>query len=382
MINTGNSSINKLLKRLQVMPSPNDQSQVNRGYTKTYTGFITHKPTVFRVLFLFLILLWGCQNHPKGAEDNAANESELVFRLALQPNEANKAWEAANLVKQELEKRSNGRIMTMFYPAGVLGNERQLLEACYLGIIEMVQVTSSVATTLDATFDTLDMPYLFINEEHHKKVLGGPIGREFMDGLNKYGLQGLAFYSCGFRNIYANKPVSSPEDLDRMKIRVMESPVMIDALNLMGASATPLSASEVFTALKTGVVDGAENNPNVFVSAAHIEAVKHYSLTRHFANQHILIANKKWLDKVKEKHPDLYKLIIEVPIQITPEYDKRWNKAEQVAYDAIIEKGGTITDVSEENILKFFERVKPIYEKKKATVYPELVERIRKEAGL
>jgi tripartite ATP-independent transporter DctP family solute receptor len=270
----------------------------------------------------------------------------------------------------------------MFYPAGVLGNERQLLETCYLGIIEMVQVTSSVATTLDATFDTLDMPYLFINEEHHKKVLGGPIGREFMDGLNKYGLQGLAFYSCGFRNIYANKPVSSPEDLDRMKIRVMESPVMIDALNLMGASATPLSASEVFTALKTGVVDGAENNPNVFVSAAHIEAVKYYSLTKHFANQHILIANKKWLDKIKEKHPDLYKLIIEVPIQITPEYDKRWNKAEQTAYDTIIEKGGTITDVSEENILKFVERVKPIYEKKKITVSPELVERIRKETGL
>jgi tripartite ATP-independent transporter DctP family solute receptor len=307
---------------------------------------------------------------------------ELVFRFALQPNEANKAWEAANLVKNELERRSNGRIKIMFYPAGVLGNERQLLENCYLGIIEMVQCTSSVVTTLDPTFDTLDMPYLFVSEEHHQKVMNGPIGRELLDGLRKNKLQGLAFYSCGFRNIYANKPVTCPEDLDLMKIRVMESPVMIESLNAMGASATSLSASEVFTALKTGVVDGAENNPNVFVSAAHIEAVKHFSLTRHFANQHVLVANKQWLDSVKQEHPDLHELIINVARDIIPEYNRLWEMAEARAYEDIKKQGGTITRLSRDNILKFMERVQPVYGLKKKSVPPELVQRIRKEARL
>jgi TRAP-type C4-dicarboxylate transport system substrate-binding protein len=226
------------------------------------------------------------------------------------------------------------------------------------------------------------MPFLFLNEDHHQKVLNGEIGTELLDGLNKNKLQGLAFYSCGFRSIYANKPVTSPEDLSGMKIRVMESPVMIESLIKMGASATPLSASEVFTALKTGVVDGAENNPNVFVAAAHIEAVKYYSLTRHFANQHVLVANKKWLETVKANHPDLYELLITVPREIIHEYNNRWNKAIDIAFRDMTEQGGTIVELEKENILRFVENVQPVYEMNKETVPPELVERIRKEAGL
>jgi len=327
-----------------------------------------------------IMLLFGissCRNSGTGKQD-----AELVFRMALQPNEANKVWEAANLVKQELERRSNGRIRVMFYPSGVLGNEQQLLETCYLGIIEMVQVTSSVVTTLDPTFDTFDMPFLFLDEEHHQKVLNGDIGTELLNGLNKNKLQGLAFYSCGFRSIYANKPVTSPEDLSGMKIRVMESPVMIESLIRMGASATPLSASEVFTALKTGVVDGAENNPNVFVAAAHIEAVKYYSLTRHFANQHVLVVNKEWLDIVKENQPDLHELLITVPRDIMQEYNKRWNEAIDIAFQDMTDQGGTIVEIEKENILRFIENVQPVYDMKKETVPPELVERIRKEAEL
>ncbi len=148
------------------------------------------------MLTILLSGILACQGSETGKKD-----AELVFRMALQPNEANKVWEAANLVKQELERRSNGRIRVMFYSSGVLGNELQLLETCYLGIIEMVQVTSSVVTTLDPTFDTFDMPFLFLNEDHHQKVLNGEIGTELLDGLNKNKLQGLAFYSCGFRSM-------------------------------------------------------------------------------------------------------------------------------------------------------------------------------------
>lgn len=332
------------------------------------------------VLFLAVLSLFSLSCKDK--TDSKDKKADLVFRLALQPDEANKAWEAANLVKKELESRSNGRIRIMFYPSGVLGNEHQLLETCYLGIIEMVQCTSSVVTTLDPTFDTLDMPYLFVDEQHHQKVLNGTIGKELLEGLSKNKLQGLGFYSCGFRNIYANKPITCPEDLSRMKIRVMESPVMIESLNAMGASATSLSASEIFTALKTRVVDGAENNPNVFVAAAHIEAVKQYSLTRHFANQHVLVANKEWLDSVKQKYPDLYQLIVDVPRDIVGEYNRRWEIAENKAYKDMKDQGVTVNEVSKENILKFMKRVEPVYESRKETVPPELVRRIRKEAGL
>jgi len=352
----------------------------------------------FKTLLICLLLaaalctvagLPGCNTDSGTANSDSADsphspakQPDLVFRFALQPDPANKVWDAARLVKENLERRSNGRIKIMFYSSGVLGNEQQLLETCYLGVIEMVQCTSSVVTTLDATFDTLDMPYIFVDEPHHLRVLNGPVGQELCDGLNKNKLQGLAFYSCGFRNIYASKAVTSPQDFTGMKIRVMESPVMIEAINLMGASATPLSSSEVFTALKTGVVDGAENNPNVFVSAAHIEAVKHYSLTRHFANQHVLIANKAWLDKVKRDHPDLHQLIIDVPRDIITQYNQIWRAAEEKAYSDIKQQNGYVHDVPRESILTFMKQVDPLYESKKDSVPPELVKRIRQEAGL
>ncbi len=309
-------------------------------------------------------------------------DAELVFRLALQPSESNKAWEASNLFRQELERRSNGRIKVLFYSAGTLGNEQQLLETCYLGIIEMVQVTTSVVTTINPMFDALDMPYLFVDKSHHRRILNGEIGKELLNSLQKYGIYGLSFYSCGFRNIYASKPVTSPSDLKGMKIRVMESPVMIESLNKMGASATSLSATEVFTALKTGVVDGAENNPNVFVSDGHIEAVKYYSLTKHFTSQHVMVANKKWLEKVQGEHPDLYQLIITIPVDIIDEYDRRWTVAEEKAYRDIKVKGGVITEVPMQNILEFMKRVEPVYKNKNKTVPEDLVRRIREEAGL
>ena len=329
------------------------------------------------VLFFLLLIISSCRDLKENKENY-----DIVLRLALQPNENNKVWDAANLVREELERQSNGRIKVMFYSSGVLGNDQQLLESCYFGVIEMIQITSSVVTTLDYKFDILDMPYLFLDEEHHQKVLNGDIGKELLDGLNDHGLQGLAFFSCGFRSIFANKPVTSPDDLKGMKIRVMESPVMIESINKMGASATPLSTSEVFTSLKTGVVDGAENNPNVFVSEGHIEAVKYYSLTRHFANQHVMIANREWLEKVEEDFPDLYGLIISIPRDIISHYNTIWVEAEAKAYDDIIFHGGHIVEVSKENLLEFMKRVDPVYDKKSRTVSREMVNRIRKEGGL
>ncbi|MCE5249441.1 TRAP transporter substrate-binding protein DctP [bacterium] len=320
--------------------------------------------------FFLLLLTGGCRNETP--EQNA----ELVFRMAVQHDSSNKVWVATDLFRRELERRSNGRIRVMFYDSGVLGAERQILEACYLDVIEVVQVTSSVVTTIGPVFSTLDMPYLFVSEEHHQKVLNGPIGRELLDSLSGIRLQGLAFYSCGFRDVFNSKrPVYGPDDLRGMKIRAMESPVMLNSINSMGASATPLDASEVYSALKTGVVDGAENNPQVFISQHYSNACKFYSLTGHFANQHVLIANKKWLDSLK---PEFRELIRAVARDIIPEYNRAWNEAVAEAMTRMAERNVSVNGVDDKRA--FIERVQPIYEEYRDSVPPELVLRIRKEA--
>lgn len=334
-------------------------------------------------MITLLSMMVVCRNDH--SSKNLKNEPELVFRFALQPNKANKAWEAANLMRQYLERESNGRIKVMFYDSGVLGAERQLLEACYLGVVEMVQATSSVLTTLEPTYSLLDMPYIFVNEDHHKAVLDGEIGRDLLNNLRKHRLQGLAFYSCGFRNLFTKYgPVIKPEDMNGLKIRVMESPIMIKAINYMGAKATPLSAGELFQALKTGVVDGAENNPNVFVSDKYYEAgCKYYSFTEHFANQHVMVASLDWLEKVKLKHPDLYAIIMKTPNAIKEEYNRRWDAAVEASIDAMKQEGVTIAN----NIDKksFINSIQPLlseFLEKHPEIDRNLVKRINQKAGL
>lgn len=308
----------------------------------------------------------------------------LEFRLALQPDPENKAWEGARLVREFLERESAGRIRVRFYDSGVLGDEQALLMNCYLGVVEMVQCTSSVVTTLEPAFGLLDLPYLFVSAEHHRRVLDGPVGADLLVGLRERRLEGLGFFSCGFRNLFNARGVSvaSPADLRGMKIRVMESPVMIRSVNAMGGSATPLPAGELFQALRTGVVDAAENNANVYLSARYHEAgARNFSLTEHFATQHVLVANRAWLERVAREHPDLYQLIKEAPVRIRTEYDRRWDAGVEAAFDAMEEAGVTINAVGDK--APFVERVRGLHEdflRLYPTVDPSLLERIRREA--
>jgi len=213
----------------------------------------------------------------------------------------------------------------------------------------------------------------------------GPIGKKMLDGLQEYGLQGLAFFSCGFRNVFTKGvAVMSPGDLKGMKIRVTASPVMIDSLNSMGASATPLSASELFQSLKTGVVDGAENNPVTFVSDKYYEAgCDHFCMTGHFANQHFMVANKKWLAKVAQEHPDLHELILKAPAAIMDEYQRRWDVSEKAAMQEIKDVGVTIVTENEVDKAAFVKTVETVIDdffKKNPDVDREYITLIREAA--
>lgn len=331
------------------------------------------------------LTLSGC-SEPNLLEAPADKQQpELVIRFATLSSSSHRAWKAVDLVRTELESRSQGRIKVVLYDGGVLGAERQLLENCFLGIVDMVQCTSAVVTSVDPAFSLLDLPYLFVDEQHHRQVLDGPIGQDLLDGLQRHQLQGLIFYSCGFRNMFnsQNVQVKSPADLRGMKIRVMESPVMVAALNALGASATPLSASEVFQSLKTQVVDGAENDPETFVSQKYYEAgCSNYSLTRHFANQHVLVVNRAWFEGLEETHPDLHQLIRDVPRSILERYNRHWEEGVTAAMDKMREVGVTVNDV--DDVTLFIDKAQPVYDAFFAR-HPEVsydwMDRIRQEAA-
>ncbi len=289
------------------------------------------KRALLYLLVLSLFLLTGCS--PEVGSHSMENSPKLVFRLSNELKPDSRIWEVANLFRNELEKESPegdikaGEINVVFYDQGTVGSERQLLESCYFDVLEMVQVNSSILTMLDPAYSILDLPYLFVTEEQHAAVLNGEIGKKFLQRLKKFNLHGLGFYSTGFRNLFYKSPLDSievktPHDFHGLKIRVMESSVMINSINAIGATATPIPFSELFQSMKTGVVDGAENSARIFMSYKYYEAgCNQFTLTEHFANQHMLIANAKWFASLAPKYQ---KRIAEAIAISQRQFDEIW----------------------------------------------------------
>jgi tripartite ATP-independent transporter DctP family solute receptor len=304
-----------------------------------------------------------------GCERNAPSEDDpkLVFRLASGMNPNTKLWEPANLFKQALEEASPehgieaGEIEVKFYDQGTIGSERQILEAAYFGVIEVVQINTSVVTTVEPSYSVLNLPYLFINDQHLQDMLYGEVGQRMLDKLQEHGFQGLNFFSAGFRNMFykADQCADTPEELNGLKIRVMESPIMISGINAIGPSATPIPFSELYQSIRTGVVDGAENSINVFVASRFYEAgINCFTFTEHTTDQHVLVANAEWLESLEPKYRQR---ILEVSEEIVPEFNLIWKEATQTAAERIKEQGVTVNNVADKKM--FTDRVEQIAER-------------------
>jgi TRAP-type C4-dicarboxylate transport system substrate-binding protein len=291
-------------------------------------------------------------------EDGVARrEPGLTFRLANELLPDGKIWEVSRLFKDELEHASPdgeiaaGEIEVVFFDQGMVGTERQLLENAYFGVMEIVQINTSVVTTIDPAFNLFDLPYAFVSDAHHRAVLHGEVGAAFLERLRDRKLVGLGLYGLGFRNMFYRMPrsgcIRTPEDLRGLKMRVIESPIMIAGINALGASATPVPFSELFQAIRTGVVDGADNSARVFTSSRFYETGANcFTLTEHFTNQHILVANRDWFDSLEPKYQ---RRILEVARGIVPEFDSIWEAAVAEAVGEMAGLGVTVNEVDDKD---------------------------------
>jgi tripartite ATP-independent transporter DctP family solute receptor len=327
-------------------------------------------------------MLWmaaGCASPAtKGME---TIEPKLVFRLASEMKPDSRIWEAGNLLRNELEKASPdgsvaaGEIEVVFFDQGTVGSERSLLESCYFDVLEMVQVNSSVVTTLDPAYNVLNLPYLFVSGQEHHEVLYGSIGQKFLERLDRYGLTGLGFYGTGFRNMFykhSGHPfgVSGPEDLRGLKLRVMESPIMINSLNAIGPTATPIPFSELFTSIKTGVVDGADNSAKIFMSYKYYEAgCNQFTLTEHSTDQHVIIANGKWFSSLEPRYQKRIREAVEISQQ---QFNSIWAQTTAESMVQMQEQGVTVNMVEDKSA--FIRAANPVVESFAGRYGPEAEE--------
>ena len=197
--------------------------------------------------------------------------------------------------QKALELNSKGTLKVKIFPDAQLGSEREVLELLQIGSVAATKVSAATLSNFVPEYHLLGIPYLFRDKEHQFNVLEGPVGKSILAKGSKFWLRGLCYYDAGSRSFYTSeKAIRTPDDLKGLKIRVMNNQMAINMVNSMGGSATPLSYSELYTAIQQGVVDGAENNPPSFVSSNHYEISKYYTLDQHSSVPDVLLIGTKY----------------------------------------------------------------------------------------
>lgn len=317
---------------------------------------------------LVLSLLAGCggkapetsNGGEKKTEPAAApkEEKEIVLRLAEnQPADYPTTLGDKEFAKL-VEERTNGRIKIEVYHSAQLGQEKAVIEQVQFGAIDFARVSISPLAEFSKSLNALQLPYLYRNAAHMWKVLEGPIGDEFLNSMTGAKLVGLCWYDSGARSFYNSKrEIKSPADLKGMKIRVQESKLMMGLVSALGATPVPMAFGEVYSALQTGVIDGAENNWPSYLTTSHYEVAKYFTLDEHTRVPEMIIASKMTLDKLSKEDVDIITKAAKDSVKIQKE---SWAKKEKEAEDKIRAAGNKITVL--ENNEEFQKAVAPLYE--------------------
>ncbi|MDM0047332.1 TRAP transporter substrate-binding protein [Variovorax dokdonensis] len=211
---------------------------------------------------------------------------------------------------EKLSKATNGRISLKMFPGSVLGGEKEMIEQTQVGAIDILRTSLGPVGPVVPEVNVFNMPFVFRDEAHMRAVIDGPIGQEMLDKISASPakLVALGWMDGGSRSLYTKKPVRKPEDLKGMKIRMMGNPLFVDTMNAMGGNGISMGYGEVFTAIQTGVVDGAENNPPTLYTAHHYQAgAKYYTQTNHLIIPEIFVMSKVTWNKLSPEDQALVK---------------------------------------------------------------------------
>lgn len=265
---------------------------------------------------------------------------------------------AVRHMSDQLKQRSNGKFTIKVFNKSALGSEKETLDQVKIGALDMNRVNISSLNAICPKSLVPTMPFLFNSIEHMRKVLDGPIGDEILKGCEHQGLVGLAFYDSGARSIYAKKPVRTLADVKGMKMRVQQSDLWVALVNAMGANATPMATAEVYTGLKTGVIDAAENNEPSYEGFKHYEAVKYYSYTQHSMAPEMLVMSKAVFDKLSPAEQAMFRSAAKESVTFQRQ---KWDEQTAKAIEVVSKAG--VEWVKDVNKAEFQNAMKPVYDK-------------------
>jgi tripartite ATP-independent transporter DctP family solute receptor len=257
-----------------------------------------------------------------------------------------------------INERTAGKHSIKVLGQSTLGSEKDTIEQTKIGALDMVRVNVAPFNNIVPATIVPSLPFLFKSTAHMRKVLDGPIGDEILKSCEAQGFIGLAFYDSGARSFYTvKKQVKTLADLKGLKVRVQQSDLWVSLMEAMGANATPMPFGEVYTALKTGLVDAAENNIPSYESTRHFEVAKYYSRSEHSMAPEILLFSKKVWDGLTDGDR---KAIRAAAKESVPFMRKLWDEREEKSLGIVKAGGAQITEVDKAS---FRAVTKPVYDK-------------------
>lgn len=259
---------------------------------------------------------------------------------------------------EAVKEQTEGRVTPRVYNNAVLGDQSDAIEQTRNGALDFANFNMGPMGPIVKETNVFSLPFLFTDVDHMHTVMDGEIGQRFADALEEKGLVVLSWFDSGARSIYNTKhPINTPEDVQGLKIRVMNNDLYVEMMEALGGNATPMAYGEVYQSLTTGVLDGAENNYPSFESSNHYEAAEYYSLTEHLIIPECLCVAKASWDKLSEEDQEIVR---EEAMNASTMQRELWVESSEESRQIILDNGVEINEV--EDKAAFQALMEPMYE--------------------
>jgi tripartite ATP-independent transporter DctP family solute receptor len=263
---------------------------------------------------------------------------------------------AMQSMADEFAQLTNNKYTVKIFANGVLGSEKDTIEQLKLGALDFLRINTGTLNTICPAMMIPVLPFVFKDIAHMQSILDSPVGDELLADCDAQGMVGLAFYDSGARSFYTKKPIKTMADLKGLKIRVQQSDVWVAMMRAIGANATPMPYGEIFTGLKTGLIDGAENNLPSYESTHHYEVAKYYTLSEHSMAPEAVLVSKAVYDKFT---PEEQQALRKSAKDSVPTMRKLWTDMEHKSQATVEASGATISPIDK---AEFQAAMQPVYD--------------------
>lgn len=311
-----------------------------------------------------------------GAVAAACDDGEIVIKFSHVTNtDKHPKGIAASLLESRVNEEMNGKACMEVFPNSTLYNDDQVLEALLQGDVQLAAPSLSKFEQFTKKFRIFDLPFMFKDIAAVDAFQSSETGQAMKDSMQRRGLQGLAFWHNGMKQMSANKPLISPSDADGLKFRVQNSDVLKAQMAAMGGSPQPMAFSEVYGALQTGVVDGQENTWSNIYGRKFFEVQDGVTETNHGIIDYLVVTSTDWLDSLDA---DVRDQLMTIVAEVTEARNSESTKVNAEARQAIIDAGGVVRELTPEQRQEWVDVMKPVWDQFKDDVGQENIDAAQK----